>query len=273
LSWDLALFHLINGYAGGWALDNLAFRLQSDSFVRGGIFMMLLWYFWFRPGSGQQDIRERVACILIGALLALAAARTMAAFVPFRTRPMYDVDSGYHPLTAVTTPFDMEAWNSFPSDHAAFCFALSAGLYVVSRPVGLAMMVYSVFVVGLPRIYLGAHYPSDLLVGALLGAGIGRLAVNRSLCRLTAPRLQACMNASAGLFYAAFFAVTFEMATMFDHVRAWMRAVHAVVSRNGLGISEEASLAILVAGFALGLALTLVLYRRHRHRSMATAGR
>ena len=64
---------------------------------------------------------------------------------------------------------------SFPSGHSASAaaFAVAAGgvLPAVRLPLRAAAAV-----VGFSRVYTGVHYPSDVLVGAAVGALIGRLA-------------------------------------------------------------------------------------------------
>lgn len=66
--------------------------------------------------------------------------------------------------------------NGFPSNHAANTAAATAALAVFYPP-SLAATVPATALVGLSRIYLGVHYPGDIVagfaVGGLLGAGFG----------------------------------------------------------------------------------------------------
>lgn len=62
----------------------------------------------------------------------------------------------------------------FPSCHAANHFALvgAISMFVNSHKFALFMVVWALLVC-YTRMYLGLHYPSDLLVGGLIGGGIG----------------------------------------------------------------------------------------------------
>jgi undecaprenyl-diphosphatase len=76
---------------------------------------------------------------------------------------------------------------SIPSSHAAFAFAMStflALLYPPIRPLAWTLAV----VVGLGRIADGAHHPSDVVLGALLGWGITALVCRKQLGARLVPR-------------------------------------------------------------------------------------
>ena len=63
---------------------------------------------------------------------------------------------------------------SFPSGHTASSFA-SAGVLSTVWPEYRAAYYALAGLVGLSRTYLGAHYPGDVLSGALAGAVLGEL--------------------------------------------------------------------------------------------------
>jgi membrane-associated phospholipid phosphatase len=60
---------------------------------------------------------------------------------------------------------------SFPSAHATSSFAVATAMTRVDSLGALAFVLALALSLGRP--YLGMHYPSDVLVGALLGIGLG----------------------------------------------------------------------------------------------------
>lgn len=60
---------------------------------------------------------------------------------------------------------------SFPSDHAVMAGAVAAGLSFVSRRLG-ALAVVAALLMAFARVYVAAHYPWDVVLGLVLGAGI-----------------------------------------------------------------------------------------------------
>jgi undecaprenyl-diphosphatase len=63
---------------------------------------------------------------------------------------------------------------SFPSGHAMAGFATATVLALATRRGRVAIAAYAgALLLGVSRIYLGHHYPSDVLAGAVIGAGVG----------------------------------------------------------------------------------------------------
>lgn len=61
---------------------------------------------------------------------------------------------------------------SFPSGHTLVSFEAATALWFYHRKWGIAAFVLAALI-GLSRLYLFVHYPTDVLVGAVLGIGIG----------------------------------------------------------------------------------------------------
>jgi membrane-associated phospholipid phosphatase len=91
-----------------------------------------------------------------------------------RERP-YDSDGA-----TVFRPFSSNA--SFPSGHAAQAFTVASVISMRSDGWVVPTVSYTVAsLVAVSRVYQQAHFPSDVLVGAVLGTAVGRFVVGRHL--------------------------------------------------------------------------------------------
>ena len=66
---------------------------------------------------------------------------------------------------------DAVSWKTFPSDNAVLFFGLAMCIYLVSKRAGIWAFLHVFLVVAVSRVYVGYHYPSDVLAGALIGVG------------------------------------------------------------------------------------------------------
>jgi undecaprenyl-diphosphatase len=100
------------------------------------------------------------ACVWAADLLALALKMAVARPRPFETIPEAD------PLIGATVG------QSMPSGHAATSFAGAVILtYLLPRGAPLFFLLASA--IAFSRVYVGVHYVSDVIVGALLGTAVG----------------------------------------------------------------------------------------------------
>jgi membrane-associated phospholipid phosphatase len=113
----------------------------------------------------------------------------------------------------------LESWSSFPSDHAVMFFALAVGLLFISRAVGILVLIHTVLFICFPRVFLGLHYPSDILAGAFLGTFFGVVFNQQTLMNYITRPFNYWLRKSAGTFYACSFLLTFEIASLFDDIR------------------------------------------------------
>jgi len=108
---------------------------------------------------------------------------------------------------------------SFPSGHAIYFFALVTALWSASAALGLFGALHAFFVVCVPRMYLGFHYPTDILVGAVFGI-VTVAAVNAVLPRSSImQRLLVWSERRPAAFYSLFFLSTLEITTEFANVK------------------------------------------------------
>jgi undecaprenyl-diphosphatase len=116
-----------------------------------------LWFF-SRPGG---DRKWKLAS---GSGFAAAALAYVAAFVIHhlwsRPRP-YVSHHISHPWSNVTDP-------SFPSDHTTVSFAIAFAVLAFDLPAGVIFLVIAA-IIGVGRLFIGAHYPSDVAAGIVVG--------------------------------------------------------------------------------------------------------
>ncbi len=60
------------------------------------------------------------------------------------------------------------AEGSFPSGHVVFLFALGTVIYFFNKKIGILFLIGS-FLVGIARVFVGIHYPLDILGGVIIG--------------------------------------------------------------------------------------------------------
>ncbi len=228
---DLKIYYSLSRFADNWILCRLARLEESNNLLKGGVFFALFWGQWFRSDADQEKRRRAIVAILFGAVLAIIASRTVAFIVPFRLRPMDD-PTVMHPVYAVHLEYNLVHWNSFPSDTAAYFFALAFGLAYLSRGIAIPILLYTAGWVCLTRMFLGVHYASDIAAGLVIGLAMVWLSIRNNLLQLhLAQPAVTAMNTGRSWFYAIAFLVSFEMATVFDGLRSLGNAViHAAAS-------------------------------------------
>jgi undecaprenyl-diphosphatase len=78
----------------------------------------------------------------------------------------------YHPRPFDAIPVNLlvphESTASFPSGHAAFYFAVAFYLFFKNKKLG-AYALISAFLISLGRVYIGIHWPFDIIGGFLVG--------------------------------------------------------------------------------------------------------
>jgi len=193
--------------------------------LKGGISVAALWYFWYRRDR-QGDHRRVIIATVVGIVLAIFLSRFLAAALPFRSRPLYTPDIGYRP-PAISLTFNAEDWSSFPSDHMAMWLAIAYGIWSLSRLAGVIAILYTMVWIGLVRVYLGIHYPSDLAAGAAIGWLCGWTALRLPLAPLTEPLLK-IEQRFPSVFYPMMFLLSYEIANIFDDARIVMHGLHLI---------------------------------------------
>ncbi len=182
---DASLFYLINRRLGTPWLDPLFTGLSSL-----GEWTMAIIAVVMVAETGRRCFWRHVAA-LAGVLLLVVPLHSGLKRSVSRPRPKAVFEHASDPAAAVRMPLGdafTPRHNSFPSGHSAFAFLLMS--YVArTRPRYRVAAWTLASGVAVARVYVGAHFPSDCVAGALLGTGAGVLA--SSLFRRIQPKAAA----------------------------------------------------------------------------------
>jgi undecaprenyl-diphosphatase len=157
LALDRALFLWINGGTYPAWLDDVMRTLTSAWFGRGlfALFALLL-----AKGRGARGL-----LVVLGLALTIAASDQLSAHV---LKPIIGRERPVQAHLDVQLLVRNSRTYAFPSAHAANTFA--GATYCARFAPGLALPLFALAaIVSFSRIYVGVHYPLDLVGGALLG--------------------------------------------------------------------------------------------------------
>lgn len=174
---DGSLFRWVNRLADrtGWAHG------VFTAYAKYGIALFaILLVVVYLDARQHNDLRAVAGSILTAAttLVALGVAQLIGGAID-RARP-YDAMAGVHTLVDRTIDF------SFPSDHSTVAGAVAMGLLLANRRWGIVAVI-AAGVMAFTRVYVGAHYPGDVVGGLALGAlvtAVGCFALLSLLTRL-----------------------------------------------------------------------------------------
>ncbi|MBR9682832.1 MAG: phosphatase PAP2 family protein [Candidatus Aenigmarchaeota archaeon] len=159
---DVYLFYSVNSMTFG-VLDNIIVSLSYlGSYY---IWSALALLFWFRR-------KYETASYLLGAVLVTGIPTLLLKLLIMRPRP-------FEVLEAFRLVAD-SALSSFPSAHAVLAFALVVVLSKADKRIMLPGFIFA-SIVAFSRVFIGVHYPFDVIFGALMGIILGILTINLPL--------------------------------------------------------------------------------------------
>ncbi|MET8942519.1 phosphatase PAP2 family protein [Streptomyces sp. NPDC004542] len=179
---DVDLLYDINGLAKGapgW-VDRLM-EFVGEYGLLLAMVLLVVWCWWSvrRRAAGGDEAAASVAGLVWAPLAAGIAVLVNVPIRGFVERPRPFVDhQGLDVLVSGKTDY------SFVSDHATLTMAMAVGLFVAHRKFGLVGIGLALFE-GFCRVYMGVHYPTDVVGGFALGTAVALLLSPVAMALLT----------------------------------------------------------------------------------------
>ncbi|AWI28504.1 phosphatase PAP2 family protein [Streptomyces sp. ICN441] len=165
---DVGLLYDINGLArSAPAWFDRVMGFVGEYGIMLALVLVALWCWWSVRRSGTPG--DSVAAVAALVWAPLAAGIALLINVPIRgfverPRPFLD-HQGLEVLVAGKTDF------SFVSDHSTMAMAIGVGVFVAHRRFGFAAIGLAL-AEGFCRVYMGVHYPTDVIGGFALGTAV-----------------------------------------------------------------------------------------------------
>ncbi len=147
---DYKLFSLINNLAFQNSILDKFFVFVSFS----GIIILIVMILYLRNKN-----------LIVKGFIVMAVVQVIDLIINliyFRPRPFMEHE--------VNLLIEHDPDSSFPSGHAFRNFALAQLLYLHNKKFGIIALIIA-FLVAFSRIFVGVHYPSDVLAGIIIGVG------------------------------------------------------------------------------------------------------
>ena len=150
---ELAIIEWMQGASP--ALDGFM-MLVSGLVTYAAIWFVLAFLFTCHPKH-----RELGIAVVLAVVISFIIADLILKPAVCRVRPYNVVD--IEPIVDSISSY------SFPSAHTTYSFAAATAIFLYNKKWGALALVFSVLV-GVSRVYLYMHWPTDILAGAVVGA-------------------------------------------------------------------------------------------------------
>ncbi|WP_217241434.1 phosphatase PAP2 family protein [Streptomyces sp. AC555_RSS877] len=177
---DVDLLYDINGLAkDAPAWFDRAMEYVGEYGLLLAMVLLVVWCWWSVRRRGGEDAASSVAALIWAPLAAGIAVLVNVPIRGFVERPRpFLTHQGLDVLVSGKTDY------SFVSDHATITMAMGVGLFVANRKFGFFGLGLALLE-GFCRIYMGVHYPTDVVGGFALGTAVALLLSPVAMALLT----------------------------------------------------------------------------------------
>ena len=218
---DIAVFQWFNGWNGQLPIVGDILAVADGFVIKSVPFMMAFWGLWFWPKTETErtQMRNALAATLLLAIPVIGLTRAVANYAPYSPRPL-QTDGLMVNLYEGQNAAILDGWSSMPSDHASLFMGLAVALFFIHRGVGAFFIFWSIVVVSIPRIIVGYHWPSDILVGWILGAAVMLILIRPATKIVERSRIVPYFEAREAVGYPLLFLATYDVARLFENTRS-----------------------------------------------------
>ncbi len=163
---DRTLFSLINNLPHPFFLDTFFYFLSFVGYF-GAIWIVIIFFLTILK---EVKNNKGLSAVILAGFLSLVVIEWIMKQIFRRLRPEFRFPNA-RVLESQLTKYLTESF-SFPSGHATMSFAAAFILAKVHRKFAFIYYLLAILI-SFSRIYLGKHYPSDVIVGIFIGLAIG----------------------------------------------------------------------------------------------------
>jgi undecaprenyl-diphosphatase len=161
---DTSVFYFINGLSGHFRiLDELVKGFANDYIALLTSCLVLVWLWFGTRDPSRRLFNQRT---VLSAMMSIGIACIFMVVINhfyFRPRPFNVL-----PADTINLLFYKPSDSSFPSNIAAVIFSLAAAVFIRNKKWGGWLLALAC-IASLGRVYMGVHYPLDILAGASIG--------------------------------------------------------------------------------------------------------